>query len=207
MGGRSDENEFGTTFGQLATFLGHISLNLRKNIEKGGLEFARLSCNDEVMDWNETFFRHLSDMLVHALNNCVDHGYLFPKARGIKVSDAQIEVSARRLDNFVEVRIEDRGAGLDMPALLELAVRKNVDITDEPESILEVLFLDGASTAERVTMTSGRGVGLSAIRANARNLGGDAKIRNRTGGGSVLILNFPVELATGNDSDSEDESA
>ena len=57
-----------------------------------------------------------------------------------------------------------------------------------------MLFLDGVSTAEQVSETSGRGVGTAAIRSTIRALGGEVKIRPRDLGGTTLEIYIPTRL-------------
>ncbi len=59
------------------------------------------------------------------------------------------------------------------------------------ETVADVVFLDGATTAETASATSGRGVGLSAVRELCRNFQGDAHLlANDLGQGSLLLMSF-----------------
>ncbi len=59
--------------------------------------------------------------------------------------------------------------------------------------VVELLFLPGFSTAERVTDVSGRGVGMDAVRAAAEDLGGQVTMRSQPGRGTVLVVELPFE--------------
>ncbi len=59
------------------------------------------------------------------------------------------------------------------------------------ETVADVVFLDGATTAETASATSGRGVGLSAVRELCRSFKGDAHLTaNEQGHGSLLVMSF-----------------
>ncbi|HYX32994.1 MAG TPA: hypothetical protein VE954_07750 [Oligoflexus sp.] len=59
------------------------------------------------------------------------------------------------------------------------------------ETVADVVFLDGATTAETASATSGRGVGPSVVRELCRNFDGDAHLlANDQGQGSLLVMSF-----------------
>ena len=51
-----------------------------------------------------------------------------------------------------------------------------------------LLFRDGFSTADKVTALSGSGIGLNAIRTQARSLGGELVMKQLPAGGLRLEL-------------------
>ncbi|HEY5284569.1 MAG TPA: ATP-binding protein, partial [Polyangia bacterium] len=48
------------------------------------------------------------------------------------------------------------------------------------------MFADGVSTREEVTMVSGRGVGMSAVKEATLNLGGHIKVKSSPGRGTTF---------------------
>ena len=56
-----------------------------------------------------------------------------------------------------------------------------------PADLLDALFADGLSTREEVTTTSGRGVGLSAVRAAATAAGAQLELSSDERGTSVTL--------------------
>lgn len=99
-----------------------------------------------------------------------------------------LTISACTDESQISIKILDRGIGLDFERINKLAKNSNFNQSEPIESIL---FEIGASTADSLTMTSGRGVGLSAIRNAARSLGGDTFIRAREGGGTEFEIVLP----------------
>ena len=62
--------------------------------------------------------------------------------------------------------------------------------------IVDLIFLPGLSTAEKVTNVSGRGVGMDVVKTNIDRIGGRAKIDSEIGRGTTMRLEIPLTLAT-----------
>jgi chemotaxis protein histidine kinase CheA len=157
-----------------------------------GLALKRFDIVDRVGRWDDAMRANVNMMLGHCVNNAVDHGFVLPKRRGEAARDIEIEVLAERVGGRIRLRVADRGAGLDLAKIAGLARKLGREdlAASRPE---EILFETGASTADKLTLTSGRGVGLGAIRNAARELGGDARIAPRDGGGTVFEISLVDE--------------
>lgn len=59
------------------------------------------------------------------------------------------------------------------------------------EQALELIFVEGLSTAERATEISGRGVGMSAVRAAVEQSGGTILVRSEKGVGTTFEIVLP----------------
>ncbi|MGH9591629.1 MAG: chemotaxis protein CheW, partial [Bryobacteraceae bacterium] len=60
---------------------------------------------------------------------------------------------------------------------------------------MELIFLPGFSTAEKVSDVSGRGVGMDVVRSNLKKLNGVAELDSILGKGSRVTLRLPLTLA------------
>jgi chemotaxis protein histidine kinase CheA len=78
----------------------------------------------------------------------------------------------------IVLSIQDNGRGLNWTPLQQLIKERNF-VPCPGQSPADVVFLEGLSTAEQLSQTSGRGVGLSAIRRIALSLQGDVHIKDR----------------------------
>jgi two-component system chemotaxis sensor kinase CheA len=67
------------------------------------------------------------------------------------------------------------------------------DLSDD--DLLRIISRPGFSTAERVTEVSGRGVGIDAVIAKVRAMGGTVVFSTVEGRGTVFELRLPVTLA------------
>ena len=64
---------------------------------------------------------------------------------------------------------------------------------------LQLLFAEGVSSKTDVTEFSGRGVGLDAVRTEARRFGGDARIVSKLGEGLEITVWFKRQKLRSND--------
>jgi two-component system chemotaxis sensor kinase CheA len=88
------------------------------------------------------------------------------------------------------ISVSDDGRGIDWDALRARAVK--LGLPSETQSDLELaLFADGVSTAKEATDTSGRGVGMAALREAVAALGGTIDLETKRGEGTTLRLRFP----------------
>src|SRR5262249_15595283 len=61
--------------------------------------------------------------------------------------------------------------------------------------LVNLVFLPGFSTAEKVSQFSGRGVGMDVVRTNVERIGGSVDIESRPGRGTTLKMKIPLTLA------------
>jgi two-component system chemotaxis sensor kinase CheA len=138
------------------------------------------------------FFRSL----VHAVRNAVDHGIEPPAVRAAhgKPEVGTLKLSARIAETgALVVSISDDGAGVDVERARDRARAFGLPHATTHE-VFDALFADGFTTRDCVTDLSGRGVGTSAIRAECRELGGEAHIRSEAGRGSELRCVLPASV-------------
>jgi two-component system sensor histidine kinase and response regulator WspE len=137
--------------------------------------------------------------LNHMLRNALDHGVETPEERRAcgKPQQATLRVVARHHAGQLEIRVSDDGRGIDLEALRERIVRKQLATgemaaTLDRQELLEFLFLPGFSTAKQVTDISGRGVGLDVVQSTVREIGGTARIDTELGRGTTFELELPI---------------
>src|SRR5262249_34533384 len=103
--------------------------------------------------------------------------------------------------NKVEILVADDGAGVDLERVKESAVRQGVlSRTDartlaDPETLL-LVFRSQVSTRPIVTGISGRGLGMTIVRAKAGKLRGRVSIDSGRPIGTTLRILLPLTLAT-----------
>jgi chemotaxis protein histidine kinase CheA len=135
--------------------------------------------------------------LTHLTRNAVDHAFELPEERGLKASCGSLVLRAQRADGLLLLEVSDDGRGVDLEALVKRAVAAEFISRDAAAQLsraemLELVFLDGLSTKEQVSETSGRGVGLSAVRAAVRGVGGSIELDTRPGVGTRFLLRVPL---------------
>ncbi len=119
----------------------------------------------------------LSDVFMHLFRNSMDHGIEppFERDRLHKNAQGQIDVAIARAENSVEIVYQDDGHGLDIARTRDVMIKHGlIAAGTHPtrEDLQNAIFADGFSTAERVTVVSGRGVGMSAVRSMIQHQGG-----------------------------------
>ena len=132
----------------------------------------------------------------HLLRNAVDHGIEQGSARGAKPSRATILLSVEDHPAQVRVAMEDDGRGIDAEAVARAAVasgRISAELAAslDPSAKLELVFLDGVSTRAQASETSGRGVGMAAVRAATLAAGGQLRLHSRPGLGLRVEIVIP----------------
>ena len=184
----------------LSTVTGGLARVVR-DVTRGTDTEARLEIAGEDVRLDRSIIDRLGDPIVHLVRNAVDHG-IEPgderEAAG-KPREGTVELRARREGSEVVVTVEDDGRGVDVDAVFERAVERDLVASDadltEAET-LDLLFHPGFSTTEEVTKTSGRGVGLDVVRDVAEALNGDVAVETEPGEGTTIRLTLPVSVAT-----------
>jgi two-component system chemotaxis sensor kinase CheA len=154
------------------------------------------------IELDRTVLDEVGDPLVHILRNCVDHGIESPDARekAGKNRKGKVKLAARREKNYVVIEAQDDGKGMDPKKFRDAAVTKGVmsaeDIAKLTDTeVLNLSFLPGFSTAEKITDVSGRGVGMDVVKTKIEALGGSVKLESKAGEGTDITLKLPLTVA------------
>jgi two-component system chemotaxis sensor kinase CheA len=144
----------------------------------------------------------LGDPLVHLVRNSLDHG-LEPVAERLAAGKPEVgtlEISARHAGSSVVIEVRDDGHGVDPAAIARKALSSGLidaqgaaDIT--MKTAVELLFTPGFTTAAATSDISGRGVGMDAVRAKIRELGGEVLLESVPGEGTTAQIRLPLTLA------------
>jgi two-component system chemotaxis sensor kinase CheA len=133
----------------------------------------------------------LTDPLVHLVRNAVDHGI---------EDEGVVTVSARREKDLVLIEVADDGKGMNPDQLRQKAVDRNLMTPPQAASLndrdaLMLVCQPGFSTAQEVTETSGRGVGMDVVKEAVSSLGGTLEILSTPGSGSRFQMRLPLSIA------------
>jgi two-component system chemotaxis sensor kinase CheA len=151
---------------------------------------------------DKSLIEELSDPLIHLIRNSADHGIEMPevRARGGKPETGTVVLRARHEGDSVLVEIEDDGKGIDPAVIRAKAVEKGLFTAEKAEQLtdeeaINIVFLPGFSTAQKVTDISGRGVGMDVVKSNVRKLNGSVSVSSAVGQGSIFTIKLPLTLA------------
>ena len=143
-------------------------------------------------------YSNLFATFVHSFRNAVDHGIEMPDVRTSvgKTPAGTITVSFehhRQPDvDLLVIRIDDDGNGINTVKIREKLASKGVEAHQESDAeVIQHIFDSQFSTRDEVTETSGRGVGMDAIKHAAEELGGRVWVESTQGKGTSLVVEVP----------------
>ncbi len=144
----------------------------------------------------------IKDPLLHMVRNCADHAIETPQERLAtgKPEHGTIRLAAWHEGGSVSISIADDGRGLDIERIRSKAIAKGLATDAEVEKLSDAqisrfIFQPGFSTAENVTVISGRGVGMDVVKGNVDSIGGTIDIASRAGLGTTITIKIPLTLA------------
>jgi two-component system, chemotaxis family, sensor kinase CheA len=128
---------------------------------------------------------------IHVIRNAVDHGLVKPNERGGVPGTLRLE--ARRAGDVVTIEVSDDGRGIDWVTVADLARRRGLPYQTR-EDLVAAIFTENFSTRGHVTSTSGRGVGLGAVRHACEALSGSMRVDSEPEKGTTVLFSFPASL-------------
>jgi sensor histidine kinase regulating citrate/malate metabolism/HPt (histidine-containing phosphotransfer) domain-containing protein len=138
------------------------------------------------------------DALIHLMRNAVDHGIEEPEVREeMNKGVGRIKFNYSKTDTQRIIVISDDGRGVDTEKLVEKSIQKGIIKADEVPRMSEneklmLMFHAGISTAETITDTSGRGIGMNVVKEKVEGLGGKIEILTVLGKGTTFTILLPV---------------
>lgn len=136
----------------------------------------------------------LFSTFVHAFRNAVDHGIEAPPERRElgKPEAGTVRVELSHVDSSLRVVVQDDGGGINPSKIRARLAGKGIETSHESdEQVIQHVFDSSFSTKDVVTETSGRGVGMDAIRFAAQELGGTCVVTSELGVGTRLVVEVP----------------
>lgn len=142
----------------------------------------------------------LNDPLVHLLRNAIDHGIEAPDDRVAagKSITGRIHLEASHQGGEVVIEVRDDGKGLDQKRILQKARERGLiapGLELAESEVLNLIFLPGFSTKEKIDELSGRGVGMDVIKTSIEALRGRVRLASTQGKGSTVALTVPLTMA------------
>jgi len=136
----------------------------------------------------------------HMMRNAVVHGIESTEARQAagKPASGRITIRLHRDGSEMVIDVADDGAGLDVDAIRRKAFERGVlkpDAKVSDEEIMDLILTPGFSTADVVTQSAGRGVGMDVVANEVKQLGGSLQISSVTGQGTNFTVRLPFTLA------------
>jgi two-component system, chemotaxis family, sensor kinase CheA len=163
---------------------------------------VRVEMEGKETELDKTLIEAIKDPLTHIVRNSVDHGIERPEVRKAAGKDPEGRLSLRAFHEGGQVNIEisDDGAGLDQERIRAKALQKGLITADQAShmsdrEIINLVFLPGFSTAEKITNVSGRGVGMDVVKTYIEKIGGTVDLQSKPGQGVMVRMKIPLTLA------------
>lgn len=129
--------------------------------------------------------------LIHVVRNAIDHGLESTDERLVlgKPPRGMMVLAILEAERHVIVEVRDDGRGLDVARLHNMAEARGIHISSEIP-LEDLVSIEGLSTRDQVSDTSGRGIGLAAVRHACEQAGGKFIIENRPAEGVTFQFHF-----------------
>lgn len=138
--------------------------------------------------------------VTHAVTNAIDHGIESPEQRREAGKDeaGKVRVTGAMQGERVELVIADDGRGVDLDLVRQRAIECGLLRADQRGQVsdgdlLEMLSHPSFTTREWASETSGRGVGLDAVRTALKRHDGRLRLDSQKGKGTRVILQLPQQ--------------
>ncbi|GMT42167.1 MAG: chemotaxis protein CheA [bacterium] len=145
----------------------------------------------------------LETIFVHMIRNGVDHGIEHPQKRREegKPEEGTISLFVKADESKMIIKISDDGQGIDLEKIKQKGLATGIIGRDELQSlseseIVDKIFMPGFSTSEKVTETSGRGVGMDIVRSHLLEMDGAIAVDNDPRKGIGITLTIPLTHTT-----------
>ena len=183
---------------QLFSRYPRVVYDLVRNTDKK----VELDIRGEETELDRMVIEQISDPLIHIIRNAVDHGV---ETTGERQRKGKGETGILRLEayhegNYVVIEVSDDGRGIDAALIRAKALSKGFIDPEaaekmSDEEMIALITQPGFSTADEVTHTSGRGVGMDVVKDNIEKLNGTLEIEGRPGRGALFRIKIPLTLA------------
>ncbi len=174
----------------LQSVTGRLPRAVRELCQSSGKE-VKLEVEGATIELDRAILEELTDPLTHMLRNAIDHGI---------EEQGRVQIKAWRERDQVLIQVADDGRGIDPEQVRQRAVERDLINSTQAQAmrdydVLQLICQPGFSTAEQVTETSGRGVGMDVVKTAVEKLGGVLLIDSTLGEGARITMKLPLSVA------------
>lgn len=151
---------------------------------------------------DRSIIEEIGDPLIHLLRNAVDHGIESSEEREAKGKNriGELKLQASHEENHIVITITDDGKGIDPESVKQSGIKKGLINEEQAKRMtdkeaINLIFMSGLSTVNKVTDVSGRGVGMDVVRTNIEKINGAIEINSVVGQGTEFKIKLPLTLA------------
>ncbi len=162
---------------------------LARRLGRGDIEVAT---NPNDVRLNSERWAVFWSSLTHVVRNAVDHGFEGFEPGGGKEKKPLLSLKSYIRDEWFTIEIADNGKGINWDSISKKAKEQRLPYQTK-EDLMTALFADGVSTKKEVTDTSGRGVGMAALKSAIEEMTGSIELDSGAGQGTCWRFMFPRE--------------
>ncbi len=147
---------------------------------------------------NRQLYSGFLKSMIHIFRNLVDHGIESPEERVEKGKEesGKIQCGIHKNSGDFVLKISDDGKGIDTDVIVKIAESKGIYTPEQVKNlskreIINTIFADSFSTKNKVSMLSGRGVGLSAMRKEVEAINGSIEAISALNEGTCFRITLP----------------
>ncbi len=163
---------------------------------------AELTVENQHLEIDTQILDSLVEPLIHLIRNAVVHGIESPDTRRLlgKPETGRINIRLINEETHIVVQVSDDGRGIAVSSLKEkaflsgLVARGAADAMSE-EEVFELMFVAGLTTAEKLNLSAGRGVGMSIVRESIEARMGEIVVNSVPQKGTTFTVRIPLPLA------------
>ncbi|MEA5569442.1 response regulator [Calothrix sp. UHCC 0171] len=178
-----------------------VKRGVRDNAIKCGKQVELvIEGQDTLID--KMILEHLTDPLVHMLNNAIAHGIETPEERQSKGKSpvGTITVRAFHQGNQTVISVSDDGAGIDPEQVKQKAIRVGLITPAQAKTmprieVYELLFQPNFSTRDKADDLAGRGVGMDVVRTSISEIRGTINTDSTLNKGTNFTIRLPLTLS------------
>ncbi len=181
-------------FNKIPRMVRDLCAEFKKDIE--------LKVEGEETELDRSLIEALVDPIVHIIRNSIDHGIELPDEREKKGKDRKgiLSIQAYNEGNHVIIEVFDDGKGINLQAVKDKVAEKGLMTEAELTSLstketMNLIFIPGLSTVQKVSSVSGRGVGMDVVKTNIEKMNGQVYIDSEEGQWTRLTIKLPLTLA------------
>ncbi|HEV8592825.1 MAG TPA: response regulator [Pyrinomonadaceae bacterium] len=186
---------------ELGSIAGRLQRTVRTTCTEEG-KLAEISIENEKLEIDTQILDHLIEPLMHLLKNAVVHGIEPPETRRLLGKPETGHIMLRAVDDETHIvfTIVDDGSGIAAPTLKEKAIaaghlaRAEADSLSE-SGLINLIFLPGITTAEKLTLNAGRGVGMNIVKESVESRQGTLTIDSTPQVGTTFTIKMPLPMA------------
>ena len=147
-------------------------------------------------------YQDFTKALIHVFRNIIDHGLETQEERLLagKTEYCNIRCAINLENNLINLSISDDGRGFDFNRIRQIIadrelLSRELACSLSDDAAVRFMIDNHISTKDNISYTSGRGLGLSAIKGETERLGGTMTIAAERSKGTQFLFRLPYNTS------------